>query len=151
MARQGISIKLRPCLCERGLGTVSNVCAVPWLIVLFPWYSMQGKGTAASQSGAQGYPGQQQGAYSASLLDADTAPPPPMEQLLEQLQPDPQLELQLGPQEVQVASLRSCFPLLKRIAIVCPLCSSRVYFLSLCFSRPVNPYRASCRSMLRYG
>lgn len=64
---------------------------------------------AASQSGAQGYPGPQQGAYSASLLDADAAPRPPMEQLLEQLQPNPQLELQLGPQMVQVGSLRSCF------------------------------------------
>lgn len=36
MARQGIRIKLGPCVCERGLGTVSCVCAAPWVIVLFP-------------------------------------------------------------------------------------------------------------------
>ena len=51
--------------------------------------------------GVQAYAGPQ---HPASLLDADPMPrlPPGPEHLLEQLQPSPQLELQLGPQEVQV-------------------------------------------------
>ena len=49
---------------------------------------------------------QQHAQHPASLLDADAAPQPLLDpqHLLEQLQPSPQLELQLGPQEVQVSS-----------------------------------------------
>ena len=53
----------------------------------------------------------QQQQQSASLLDADAVQPPSSDagELLAQLQPppSPQLELQLGPQEVQVEQLNS--------------------------------------------
>ncbi|CAK0788001.1 hypothetical protein CVIRNUC_011223 [Coccomyxa viridis] len=50
---------------------------------------------------------QQHAQHPASLLDADAAPQPLLDpqHLLQQLQPSPQLELQLGPQEVQVQHL----------------------------------------------
>ena len=53
---------------------------------------------------------QQHAQHPASLLDADAAPQPQLDpqHLLEQLQPSPQLELQLGPQEVQVSSCSTC-------------------------------------------
>lgn len=55
----------------------------------------------------QAYGAPQHMSQPASLLDADAAPRPPAgpPHLLEQLQPNPQLELQLGPQEVQVRRL----------------------------------------------
>ena len=58
----------------------------------------------ASSASDQAYAGPQHPQHSASLLDADPLPRPPPgpPHLLEQLLPSPQLELQLGPQVVQV-------------------------------------------------